>query len=775
MKLSIPFVNSKSESSIYYLVLLLTSEKTSAVILEESQGKIKIINRQVQTFANSVEELSIEELIETIDRAISQAVEVMPADIEIRKTVFGVKADWVEEETKKIKKIYLQKLKKVCDSLELTPIGFVVVKEAITNLMQQEEGAPLSAIFVELGGKIVTLTLLRGGKNVQILDGPVGDNYADSVDALLKHFTIEVLPARIILFDSEISSELVQKFIGHQWSKSLPFLHMPQISVLPAGFDARAVAAGLATQMGFEMLDNDDKEIKTFEHGTGSGHTKNLSHESDPDDKQLLENFGFVAGKDVAETVESKTSISARRDPSPSESESGQAMQSSVGLNTGKMENNDDNPGDGNKDTDSEEINNEQHTENNFSEKSIYRSKIGGILGMIKLPSIGFPSVPSFWFKVIFIPILIIGVLIGAIYYLYFNKVSATVIVTLNPKNVSQTQNVVFALDASNDFSNNILAAKQIDGTIDGDMTIGATGKKDVGDKAHGTVTIYNNSTDSDVTLSAGSALKSDNGLGFVLDKEVTVASASGDIFSGTKPGTANVNVTASEIGTNYNLPSGTKFNVGSNNSLAGKNDSAFSGGSKKAVTVVSKEDLAKLKTDLIKNLEDKASTELAKKSQGEREILPIVLSTSEKDLKYDRQAGDEAKTVKLIATISFTGLSYQNVDETNFAKDILTKKYAKDMNIDEDSVDVSIKDAKKESASEITATFIMDASLLPKIETEPLEKQFSGKPRQEVDNIISHLPGVADAVITYTPNISFLARLLPRLPNNVNVTLSSN
>jgi len=54
-----------------------------------------------------------------------------------------------------------------------------------------------------------------------------------TVDTLLKHFqTPEVMPAKIILFDSE-EEELTQAFMNHQWSKSLPFLHLPQIVSLP--------------------------------------------------------------------------------------------------------------------------------------------------------------------------------------------------------------------------------------------------------------------------------------------------------------------------------------------------------------------------------------------------------------------------------------------------------------------------------------------------------------------------------------------------------------
>lgn len=791
MKLPIPFLKSKKESSLYYLALLLTSERASTVILEESAGKIKIINSKNQFFTGNIEDLPLEELIETIDKAISRAEEVLPPDVEIRKTVFGVKESWVEEETKKIKKNYLKKLKKVCDSLELSPIGFMVVSEAISHLMQEDEGAPLSAIFAELGKKFVTLTLFRGGKSVQTIEGLLEGGYATTVDTLLKHFTIEVLPARIILYDSEISEELVQQFIGHQWSKSLPFLHMPQISVLPSGFDGRAVTFGAAAQMGFEVLDIDAgpviqtydtnaalaKEEKKTHTAAHKLHTEDEKAEADAEEKSSetkhvagsetlipTENFGFVLEKDIAEVGPSPETH--HKESNTSNEDSHKETISDSLVDTTPIEN-------------TEETPDESAFEKNIQEGNVHAKRasfFGSFLGSIRLPKIHIPSFgPKGVLLPIFIVLLLIGALIGGAYYFYFNKVNASVIVTLTPKKVTENPDVVFTADGNNDLSNNIVAAKSVDGTLDGDLTIGATGKKDVGEKAKGSVTIYNNNTDSDITLSVGSAIKSESGLSFILDKEVTVASASGDIFSGTKPGTTTVDVTANDIGTNYNLPSGTKFSVGNNSFLAAKNDSAFSGGSKKTVTVVSKDDLLTLKTDLTKNLESKASGELVKQAQGDSVVLPIVLSTNIDNTKYDKNAGDEAKTVKLSGTLTYSGLSYQNTDVKEFSKALLEKNYAKNMTSDENTLDIKVNDAKKKSDKEITATLTINAALLPKIDNQSIAKQISGKSVKDAEAIISHFPQVEHTTIVYTPNISFLATLFPRLPNHVTVTVSSN
>ncbi|MDO8659420.1 MAG: hypothetical protein Q7K54_02350, partial [Candidatus Parcubacteria bacterium] len=248
--MNLPFLKKFNKKVLpsYFLVLVLRDEKVNAVIFEEIEGKAKLVGQKEEYFSASIDEISPDEFLQTLDKAISTAESSLPENIQTQKTIFGVKETWTEND--QIKKEYLARLKKASQELGMTPIGFLVISQAISHLLQKEEGAPISAILAEVNKKTVTVTLIRAGKSIETKSAEIHETIPFTVDTILKHFNIpEILPSRIVVFNGK--EDLSQEFISHTWSKSLPFLHLPQITNLPHGFDAKAVLFGAATQMGF--------------------------------------------------------------------------------------------------------------------------------------------------------------------------------------------------------------------------------------------------------------------------------------------------------------------------------------------------------------------------------------------------------------------------------------------------------------------------------------------------------------------------------------------
>jgi hypothetical protein len=102
------------------------------------------------------------------------------------------------------------------------------------------------------------------------------------------------------------------------------------------------------------------------------------------------------------------------------------------------------------------------------------------------------------------------------------------------------------------------------------------------------------------------------------------------------------------------NLPSGTEFTISgfATTDLVGKNDNPFSGGTSKTVTVISKDDIAKLLTDLPKKLEDKAKNDITGKLSSDKTLLPGFVSENVDKQNFDKNAGDQASQVTLTGTV---------------------------------------------------------------------------------------------------------------------------
>lgn len=747
MKLPISLPFKKADKTEYFLALLLRDEKATAVIFEETGGKVHVVGEHEEHFKDSIEEASDEQWLDVIDKAISTAEGTLPKDIQTHKTIFGVKNDWVDDA--KIKHDYLVKLKKVSDELALTPIGFLVITEAIAHLLSEEEGAPVSAILVEVGKRIMSASLLRAGKVLAVETAQVEESLPKTADVLLRKFSsYEVLPSRLIVFNSKANETIAQEFMGHAWTKTIPFLHVPTVVPLPKDFDAKAVLFGAASQMGFEVLepmprvamgkpDEDQLDVVT---------PPPPSHESSTHSTKAESDFGFVMEKDIAQKDGAKEPV-VLQDSKEEEVEDVQeeeTQEEEVALTHDNVEN--------------------PHKSGFVLPAFI--SRVPSLLPHVSLPAIGRGK------KIVFIPPLLLALLI-LLFVGYIFLLKATVVLHITPKEVSHDQDVTFSTASSSDPANNIIEARSVTVSLDGNVSTSVTGKKETGDKAKGTVTLYSRLPDSR-TIASGTSISGPNGLTFTLDKSVSLASSSADASA--SPSTASVSVTASDIGKESNLPSGSKFSVKGFDisDLVAKNDSAFSGGTKKEISVVSQKDLDNLVSELPKNLEDKAKDTSTSKVSGDEAILPILVNTIVDKKVFDKKVGQEANTVTLNATVTFTEMSYKKDAVDSYAKTLL-KDDMQDKTLAKDGITYNIDNVKRSSDQEVAAHLALTARLVPVVDTAKIAQSIAGKSFDDARSTLTQIPQVASAEISLRPPLPLLPKLLPRLSKNISVTVGGN
>ncbi len=734
----------------YFLVLVLRDEKVNAVVFEELEGKIQIVGQQEEHCPASIDGVSSEDFLQTLDKAISQAESTLPENIQTQKTIFGVKESWTEND--QIKRDHLAKLKKASEELGLIPIGFLVNSQAIAHLLQKEEGAPVSAVLVEVNKKTLTVTLIRAGKTIETKSSQIHETIPFTVDTLLKHFNIpEILPSRIIIFNGK--EDLSQEFITHTWSKSLPFLHIPQITNLPAGFDAKAVLSGAAIQMGFAITEGTEKSAENTE--------KIKRHEDsmisvDNSVSSVMGGFGFAKDMDVAKmpaTSETPSFAEAAEGRQKKDMFSDSARPSEPEGRSGMVA---------------------REEEFHKTKKTVNVIKILSKINFKKILPI-FTKIPKGKMTVLLplISLLIIGAILS-----YFFLLKATIEITVDPKIVEQNRNILFSAESETDASKNIIKGEFISVSEEGNASTQATGKKDVGTKAKGTVTIFNSQSESE-TIPEGTIIKAPNGLSFLLDSSVTIkAVASRSADEPPPPSqTATVNVTASQMGKESNLPSGTKLTISSFDiaNLVAKNDNPFSGGTKKEVTVVSEKDLEKLENDLVKQLEDKAKEQLTKKIDQNKILLPVFISNSLSKKSLNSKLGEEANQVTLTGTVEYQGISYNKDDLIAFSKNILNQDIPENQEIDYNNIKTSVKDIIREDDEEVEANLNIKALLLPKIDEEKLAKDVKGKSFKDIEDLLFKLPQVSDVDILHSPKIPFLPKSLPMREKNIKIIIKIN
>lgn len=160
-----------------------------------------------------------------------------------------------------------------------------------------------------------------------------------------------------------------------------------------------------------------------------------------------------------------------------------------------------------------------------------------------------------------------------------------------------------------------------------------ATGRKDVGGKAKGTVTISNSLQSDPFKLTAGTVLThTETNKGYALDKDISIPGATlalKDAGVSITPGTLNATVTASEPGDSFNVKSG-NFTIGGitakqQEKITAKSSADFIGGFTKTVNTMTQGDIDSAKEALLVDLNNQALEQFKKEAKDLKLINEAV------------------------------------------------------------------------------------------------------------------------------------------------------
>lgn len=362
------------------------------------------------------------------------------------------------------------------------------------------------------------------------------------------------------------------------------------------------------------------------------------------------------------------------------------------------------------------------------------------------------PNFSKFRKKMIFLiggGVLLLIFLVWAIFF----APSATVVITARTTDSSSNAKVALGDGVSTSTSKNTLKTTTQKIEKDASVDFEATGSKEVGEKASGRMKITRTSVSSkSITIPAGTSFSSGN---------YTFVSTEGTMLSGTTVGedgieqdSATVSVVATAIGDDYNL-SARSYQASVGGISARGTD--MSGGSKKTITIVSQDDLAKARDALNEQNGDGMKEDLKKKFNDNFVVLDATFKVDMGDAQPSPGVGQEVakgSKAKLAATTSYSLAGVEKTEVSSFLDDYFKKQLggAKDRRVYDNGADkVTFTDIAQESDS-FTGNIVATAKIGPKIEDSKIREVAKGKRYGEIQSQIEKIQGVDDVDIKFWP-----------------------
>lgn len=688
------------------LALEFSEEKKVKVAIWQAGQEYKILETATGSF-----EGGWEEAISGVCQLILKLVKKTGFEGKVRKVIFGLPESFVEKD--RVKEPHLSHLKKLCQHLSLTPLGFVETPQAIALLLKEKESHPQTVILLKFASSYFSFNIFKIGKEVGSKTLSYKENIAVEFSRALKEFGYaQPLPSKIILYDGgEDLGEVREELLNFPWQKEGGFLHFPKIEILDENFSISALVAAGATKFTKELPKIPEKE------------------------KVSSQELGFLKEEDVAE----KKAPPLLEKPGELEEEK------------------------------------ESFEEEEIKEKA--REEVEEEGGRIPNFFLTLPQLLRSFFSQLtlksnlkkFIPIFSLSGLIfgGFLFYAYWFFPKAKLALLVEPYSLEKDAEVTLNLSLKSlDESSSQIPGKEVTVEKRGSERIAVSSKKEVGEPARGEVTIFNKTTNSK-SFPKGTVIIGPKGLKFTLESNVLVASLS-DVIAGT-PGKEKVKVTAVEIGPEGNLGAGSDFTFKDLpvTSYAARNEEAFSGGTSREVTVVGKKDRDKLLKLLKEKLTNEAKEELEKKLGPSEKLLAETIEGKVLKKKFSHDVGEETGELTLDLVMSFKGVSFNEEDLNTLLRKMVEEAAPPGFSFDKKEVEMEVTSVKAEK-DKILFSAHFKVNLTPQVDSQGLKKKLVGKNLKEVEEYLRKVPNIAGFKIKFISFPPFIGKTLPFNPQKI-------
>lgn len=764
---------SKEKNSLYdeyFLSLVIDNKSVKAGIWRFSGPAGELLSSGSR---ENWEGESPEELVVAADVSIASAISKLPeiSGKQPTKVLLGLPQNWLENNNLKSAKAKI--LQSVCKKLLIFPLGFVVTPEAVSHFLKKEEGGLPNVILVSIEETEINVSLVIGGKYLGSQEVDRSDNLPLDLKEGLQRFAYGGnLPSRILLIGGNKLEEARQRLIAYPWVNSsdegkLSFLQLPKIDISEEEFIINAVIYGGSQDIYKNNLPGSERnkaEEKIEDEKTAVEIPEEKKAETD--DFFPKEDFGFVEGKDIVETeekiqepVEINTEIEqpVTYGDNFNVIESNQPPKKQIKLFRGgffkkfavfKKAN--------------KSINETAGFENAEADYGEDRKKR-------RTPFFRVSKILINRFTVfLFVVLIIIGSSLG---FAFWKLVKAEVSLMIKPFLLEKQFDFTVSSQAGSvDLEKSLLPS--LEGKIDvsSEKTVEVKGKKVVGEKATGEVTIYNQS-DKIKSLPKGTKLKGRSNLIFILTENISIASQSSE-FTGEdfvyKSGKTKAKVEATDIGPQYNLPVNSDLVIEGLGLLV-KNLTAFSGGTSREIQAVSKEDKENLQKSLTNELINKAQEEITGSLSPQNHLLESSVQIKSKTLHFDHEINDEVPSLSLEIKAVVSYLYFSKSDLDGLIEKNISSLLPGDLQKDpvENSQNITVKDKNKNLYSVLTKR-----TYYPVINSEEISQNLKAKSYMQAKDYLRTVSSVSGYEVKISPQIFTKFQYFPLRKENINIVI---
>lgn len=393
----------------------------------------------------------------------------------------------------------------------------------------------------------------------------------------------------------------------------------------------------------------------------------------------------------------------------------------------------------------------------------------------------GVPNFNTFRKKLIFIivgVVLLIGFLVWALVF----APRATVIISARTTESSANAKVTLGSDLATSFTASTIKTTVQQTKKDGTVEFTATGKKEVGEKATGSVTVRNCDNSDGFSLPAGTKFTSSGGIVFISTAAISVPKFTGNSsscsLSGSSSGKATVAVQAAEIGDSYNVSSRTyaidSISTGSKIDAIGTD---MAGGSKKEIKVVSASDIETATDELTKQSTDAIKKQLKGQFNDTFTVLDQTFKTDRGTPQsvpaVDQEVPDGVKP-KLTASITYSLSGIAKTDVNRFLDDYFKKQLEgqSDRRVYENGAGKVTFTNVAPVETGFTINVVATAKIGPKINDEAIKESAKGKRFGDIQSTIESIQGVDDVDVKFWP---FWVSAAPNDTKKINVDFNLN